>query len=66
MFTYIYYNNELRFIFENFQPTRCCEVFADVNAIYFTSLPWTMNASSGIETLKTKLLEKRILTIFLL
>ena len=34
--------------------TICCEVFADVNAIYFTPLRWIMNAYSGLETLKKK------------
>ena len=29
--------------------TSCCEVFADVNAIYFTSLRWIMNACSDFE-----------------
>ena len=36
--------------FFNIPPTSCCEVFADVNAIYFTALWWIMNACSGFET----------------
>ena len=38
----------------------CCEVFADVNTIYFTALRWIMNDWDYFETLKTKRLGKRI------
>ena len=33
----------------------CCEVFADVNAIYFTALRWIMN--DRFETLKSNFWE---------
>ena len=29
--------------FENQTAKHCCEVFADVNAIYFTKLRWILN-----------------------
>ena len=32
--------------------TRCCEVFADVDAFFFTALRLIMNACSDFETLK--------------
>ena len=38
--------------------TLCCEVFADVNAIYFNALQWIMNVCCGFETLKTRHLRK--------
>ena len=63
-FYYIYYN--YYYFFFNIYPTHCCEVFAYVNAIYFTPLQWIMNACSGFEPLKTKLLGKHILIFVLL
>ena len=63
-FLSIYYN--YYYIFFNIPTTVCCEVFADVNAIYFAMFQGIMNASSGFETLKTQLLGKLILIIFLL
>ena len=43
IFNYIY-NNNINFIFfENQTPKHCCEVFADVNTIYFTTLRCIMN-----------------------
>ena len=44
---------------------RCCEVFADVNAIHVTALRWVMNAWHCFETLETQLLEKHIFIKFL-
>ena len=57
------YNNNF---FLNRALQRCCEVFADVNTIYFTVLRWIMNVWIGFETFKTQLLGKQILIIFLL
>ena len=44
----------------------CCEVFADVNTIYFTALWWIMNDGDWFETLKTQLLDKHIWILLLL
>ena len=44
----------------------CCEVFADVNAIYFSVLRWIMNDWDCFETVKNQLLGKRIWILFLL
>ena len=63
-YIYIYYN--YNYYFFNILSTRCCEVFADVSAIYFTALQWIMNVWSGFGTLKSRLLAKPILIIFLL
>ena len=43
--------------FLNIHPAMCCEVFADVTAIYFTALLWIMNVCSGFETLKPNFCE---------
>ena len=58
IFNYIYDNYSLIFFFGNRASCRCCEVFAAVNAIYFTTLRWIMNVCSGFETLKSKVLLK--------
>ena len=50
---------------ENWAPIHW-EVFADVNTIYFTTFRWIMNVWSSFGTLKTQLLGKLILIIFLL
>ena len=42
------------FFYFKLGKTRCCEVFADVNAIYFTTLRWIMNVCSGFETLSLR------------
>ena len=63
---YIYNNYLFNLFFENRVSIPCCEVFVDANAIYFAALRWIMNVWSGFETLKTQLLEKHILIIFLL
>ena len=52
--------------FLNLSPTRCCEVCADANAVYFTVLQWIMNVCSVFETLKIQLLGKCILILLLL
>ena len=41
-------------LFKNISQTHCYEVFADVNAIYFTALRLIMNVCSGFEPLKTQ------------
>ena len=51
---------------ENFVTCRCCEVFADVNTISFTSFGWIINAWYCFKTWKTKLSGKSILILFLL
>ena len=66
MFNYIYNNYELNFFGENLTMIHCCEIFADVNAVYFTALQWIMNDWDWFETLKTQLLGKRIWILFLL
>ena len=43
-----------------------CEVFTDFQTIYFTILQWIINAWHSFETLKTKLLGKCILILFLI
>ena len=43
-----------------------CEVFADVNTIYFTALRWIMNEWDLFETLKIQLLWTRIWILILL
>ena len=45
------YNNDNIF-FLNRALQHCCEVFADVNTIYFTALRLIMNVRSGFETLR--------------
>ena len=44
----------------------CCEVFADVNAIYFTTLWWIMNDWDWFKILKTQLFGKCIWILFFL
>ena len=56
----------INFFFFNQMPKHCCEVFADVNAIYFTVLWWIMNDSDWFGTLKTQLFRKCIWILFLL
>ena len=42
-FVYYIYNNYSSIFFKNQALIQHCEVFADVNASYFTSLRWIMN-----------------------
>ena len=46
----------IKLFFENQTAKHCSEVFADVNAIYFTVLRWIMNDWDWFQTLKTQLL----------
>ena len=63
MFNYMY-NNSINFVFENQSSKLCCEVFADVNAIYFTALWRIMNVWRSFETLKPNFRENAFYIIF--
>ena len=45
------------FFFLNWASVQCCDVFADVNAIYFTSFRWIMNVGISFELQKVNFWE---------